>query len=156
MLAAFSDRNFFGVIKPRAIQTSRPVGNQPFWSVMIPTYNPQADYLEQTLRSFLAQDPGPEQMQIEVVDDCSPGVDVAAMVKSIAVPLVETFSSSDTLAILCSPKLRRVFRLKRPCKIRPEASRAASRPFFWKAILTKQQLGDLLRHLASACLLRCH
>jgi glycosyltransferase involved in cell wall biosynthesis len=38
---------------------------------MIPTYNPRADYLEETLRSVLQQDPGPEQMQIEVVDDCS-------------------------------------------------------------------------------------
>jgi glycosyltransferase involved in cell wall biosynthesis len=38
---------------------------------MIPTYNPRADYLEETLHSILQQDPGPEQMQIEVVDDCS-------------------------------------------------------------------------------------
>jgi glycosyltransferase involved in cell wall biosynthesis len=38
---------------------------------MIPTYNPRADYLEETLWSVLKQDPGPEQMQIEVVDDCS-------------------------------------------------------------------------------------
>lgn len=44
---------------------------RPFWSVMIPTYNPRADYLEQTLQSILEQDPGPDQMQIEVVDDCS-------------------------------------------------------------------------------------
>jgi glycosyltransferase involved in cell wall biosynthesis len=51
---------------------------------MIPTYNPRADYLEETLRSVLQQDPGPEQMQIEVVDDCSPRIDVAALVKAIA------------------------------------------------------------------------
>jgi glycosyltransferase involved in cell wall biosynthesis len=38
---------------------------------MIPTYKPRADYLEQTLRSVLQQDPGPEQMQIEVIDDGS-------------------------------------------------------------------------------------
>jgi glycosyltransferase involved in cell wall biosynthesis len=44
---------------------------RPFWSVMIPTYNPRADYLEETLQSVLQQDLGPEQMQIEVVDDCS-------------------------------------------------------------------------------------
>ena len=44
---------------------------RPFWSVMIPTYNPRADYLEETLKSVLQQDPGSEQMQIEVVDDCS-------------------------------------------------------------------------------------
>ena len=44
---------------------------RPFWSVMIPTYKPRADYLEETLWSVLKQDPGPDQMQIEVVDDCS-------------------------------------------------------------------------------------
>jgi len=44
---------------------------RPFWSVMIPTYNSRAEYLEQTLCSVLKQDPGPEQMQIEVIDDCS-------------------------------------------------------------------------------------
>jgi glycosyltransferase involved in cell wall biosynthesis len=38
---------------------------------MIPTYNPRADYLEETLHSVLQQDPGPEQMQIEVIDDGS-------------------------------------------------------------------------------------
>ena len=40
---------------------------------MIPTYNPQPNYLEQTLRSVLSQDLGSECMQIEVVDDCSKG-----------------------------------------------------------------------------------
>jgi glycosyltransferase involved in cell wall biosynthesis len=38
---------------------------------MVPTYNARADYLEQTLKSVLQQDPGPDQMQIEVIDDCS-------------------------------------------------------------------------------------
>jgi glycosyltransferase involved in cell wall biosynthesis len=43
---------------------------RPLWSVMIPTFN-CAKHLRATLESVLAQDPGPEQMQIEVVDDCS-------------------------------------------------------------------------------------
>lgn len=43
---------------------------RPWWSVMIPTFN-CADFLEATLASVLAQDPGPEVMQIEVIDDCS-------------------------------------------------------------------------------------
>lgn len=50
-----------------------PLGDEqtrPFWSVMIPTYH-CARYLQETLESVLAQDPGPEAMQIEVVDDCS-------------------------------------------------------------------------------------
>ena len=57
---------------------------RPFWSVMIPAYNPRKDHLEKNLGSVLAQDPGREQMQIEVVDDCSPKVEVAALVREIA------------------------------------------------------------------------
>ena len=41
-----------------------------FWSVMIPTFH-CARFLGKTLESVLAQDPGPEVMQIEVVDDGS-------------------------------------------------------------------------------------
>jgi len=48
-----------------------PAGQpRPRWSVMIPTYE-CAGYLPVALEGVLAQDPGPEQMQIEVVDDCS-------------------------------------------------------------------------------------
>ena len=56
---------------------------RPFWSVMIPTYNPSADYLEAALHSVLEQDLGPEQMQIGVIDDCSPGIDVAKLVEAV-------------------------------------------------------------------------
>ncbi|MBE9187290.1 glycosyltransferase [Microcoleus sp. LEGE 07076] len=43
---------------------------RPFWSVMIPTYN-RVKYLEQALKSVLQQAPNAEEMQIEVVNDCS-------------------------------------------------------------------------------------
>lgn len=55
---------------------------RPFWSVMIPTYN-GTKYLEQTLKSVLEQDPGPNEMQIEVVDDCSTEDDPEALVREI-------------------------------------------------------------------------
>ena len=42
---------------------------RPFWSVMIPRYQPDENYLRQTCASVLQQDPGPDQMQTEVVDD---------------------------------------------------------------------------------------
>ena len=49
-----------------------PAGvRRPRWSVMIPTFN-CAKYLRETLGSVLAQDPGPERMQIEVVDAARP------------------------------------------------------------------------------------
>ena len=47
-----------------------PGTDRPRWSVMIPTYN-CADHLRAALAGVLAQDPGPEEMQIEVVDDAS-------------------------------------------------------------------------------------
>jgi len=49
---------------------------------MIPTYN-CADYLRETLVSVLAQDPGPAQMQIEVIDDCSTADAPEAVVREI-------------------------------------------------------------------------
>jgi hypothetical protein len=55
---------------------------RPKWSVMIPTYNCAA-FLRETLESVLAQDPGPEMMQIEVVDDCSTLDDPAAVVAEL-------------------------------------------------------------------------
>jgi GT2 family glycosyltransferase len=49
---------------------------------MIPTYN-GTDYLARALETVLAQDPGPEHMQIEVVDDCSPKDDPEALVREV-------------------------------------------------------------------------
>ena len=55
---------------------------RPLWSVMIPTFN-CASYLRQTLQSVLEQAPGPEEMQIEVVDDCSTKDDPEAVVREV-------------------------------------------------------------------------
>ncbi len=58
-------------------------GRRPRWSVMIPTFN-CADSLRHTLASVLAQDPGPETMQIEVIDDASTLDDPESVVRELA------------------------------------------------------------------------
>jgi glycosyltransferase involved in cell wall biosynthesis len=55
---------------------------RPRWSVMIPSYN-CSQYLVQNLQSVLRQDPGPDIMQIEVVDDFSTDADVEKLVSEI-------------------------------------------------------------------------
>ncbi len=55
----------------RALVPPVPPGvARPLWSVMIPTFN-CAGYLCDALRGALAQDPGPDAMQVEVIDDHS-------------------------------------------------------------------------------------
>jgi len=55
---------------------------RPLWSVMIPAYH-CARYLRHTLESVLAQDPGPDAMQIEVVDDHSTADDPESVVAEV-------------------------------------------------------------------------
>jgi len=71
----------------RPVDASSP---RPLWSVMIPTYNPDARLLEETLRSVLDQDPGPETMQIGIVDDASPAApDLESLAERLAPGRVE-------------------------------------------------------------------
>jgi glycosyltransferase involved in cell wall biosynthesis len=56
---------------------------KPFWSVMIPAYEPKR-YLEETIESVLVQDAGADEMQIEVIDDCSAEIDVERLARKVA------------------------------------------------------------------------
>ena len=59
------------MIAQRAVIAPVPAGEpRPRWSVMIPAFERGA-FLRETLQSVLAQDLGPDAMQIEVVDDAS-------------------------------------------------------------------------------------
>ena len=64
------------IVKPVPPGTKRPL-----WSVMIPTFNPNEKFLIESINSVIIQDPGPDKMQIEVVDDCSTKVDIKKIIK---------------------------------------------------------------------------
>ena len=75
---------------PPIIKPLPDAPGRPQWSVMIPVYNCAA-FLPDALTSVLAQAPGPDQMQIEVVDDASTDADVQALVESIGQGRVSYF-----------------------------------------------------------------
>ena len=56
--------------------------HRPLWSVMIPAYNCY-NTLGETISSVLVQDPGKDQMQIEVIDDGSTDGNVKELVERI-------------------------------------------------------------------------
>ena len=64
---------------------------RPFWSVMIPTLNPDPGYLRQALASVLVQDPGPAEMEIAVIDDHSLEVDPRACLSTLPQARVSWF-----------------------------------------------------------------
>jgi glycosyltransferase involved in cell wall biosynthesis len=72
---------------------------RPLWSVMIPTYN-CANYLRGTLTSVLTQDPGPELMQIEVVDDCSTEDDPKSVVEELGCGRVEFYQQPENVGYI--------------------------------------------------------
>ena len=83
--------------EPRATIAPVPSGTaRPLWSVMIPTFH-CADYLAETLKGVLAQDPGPEQMQIEVVDDHSTADDPERVVHAVGAGRVAFFRQQQNV-----------------------------------------------------------
>lgn len=64
-------------VAPLAADATRPL-----LSVMIPVYN-SAESMKDTLRSVLCQNLGPEDMEIEVVDNCSTADDPETVVRDI-------------------------------------------------------------------------
>jgi glycosyltransferase involved in cell wall biosynthesis len=84
----------------RAIIPKVPEGiHRPLWSVMIPSYN-CARYLRETLASILAQDPGPDVMQIMVVDDHSTQDDPEAVVKEVGQGRVEFYQQPQNVGMI--------------------------------------------------------
>lgn len=74
--------------------------HRPLWSVVIPTYNPNPDYLEKTLKSIVEQDLGVDQMQIEVVDDRSTQNDPEELVTRIGQGRVSFYRHPKNLGLI--------------------------------------------------------
>jgi len=78
-----------GTGRPAAIAPLPAGPARPFWSVMIPIYNCREDYLRETLRSVLCQDPGVADMQIEVIDNDSTIGDPEAVIREMGGERIE-------------------------------------------------------------------
>ena len=64
--------------------------SRPLWSVMIPVYN-RTKYVSQAVESVLAQDPGPDKMQICVVDNSTESIDWKTVLSPEALQRIEIF-----------------------------------------------------------------
>lgn len=87
------------ILSHPSIDPVAPGVHRPFWSVMVPTYK-RIDFLEQTLRSILRQDSGPERMQIEVVDNCSPGPQVEELVQRLGKGRIVFFRQPENCGMI--------------------------------------------------------
>lgn len=77
-----------------------PAGTaRPLWSVMIPTYN-STTYLAETLKSILVQDPGPEVMQIEVIDNCSTQDDPEPLVRELGQGRIALYRQAENVGMI--------------------------------------------------------
>lgn len=87
------------MVKVDGSSITKGADKEPLVSVVIPVYNPSA-HLGEALKSVLAQDLGPESMQIAVVDDASQEVDVAALLNKMAPPgRVELYRNQRNLGL---------------------------------------------------------
>ena len=81
---------------PRLAPVLTPAA-RPFWSVVVPLYN-RKTYLKQCLNSVLEQDPGPDDMEIIVVDDASP-TDLSGLVREAGRGRVRYLRNASNLGL---------------------------------------------------------
>jgi len=74
---------------------------RPLWSVMIPTYNSNAEYLHRCLRSVLDQEVSPDQMEIWLIDDAS-STDTVRMLAREYSPRVRLITSERNRGLQAS------------------------------------------------------
>jgi hypothetical protein len=72
---------------------------RPFWSVMIPTWNPNLQYLQEALTAVLGQDPGADEMEIAVIDDSSDAVDPRECIRGAGETRIKWFRQERRVGI---------------------------------------------------------
>ena len=73
---------------------------KPTWSIMIPTYEGNPEYIRETIRSVLTEDMGPDKMQITLVDNGSVKNDFKALVEEEGKGRVEYYRHPETIKYL--------------------------------------------------------
>ncbi|AFZ48015.1 glycosyl transferase family 2 [Cyanobacterium stanieri PCC 7202] len=74
---------------------------RPFWSVIIPTYNPDLEDLKRNLHSVLEQNISADMMEIYVVDDCSEnGEAIKNLVKEVSDHRIKYYRNSQNLGLV--------------------------------------------------------
>src|SRR5262249_41662962 len=99
MLQAYSSLRIGVLDAPPRVPPPPESAKRPFWSVMIPIYNCREDYLRETLGSVLVQDPGADDMQIQVIDNCSTLGDPEAVVRELGGGRIEFHRQPSNLGI---------------------------------------------------------
>ena len=72
---------------------------RPLWSVMIPTFN-RSEYLEEALKCILVQDPGPDKMHIEVIDNYSTESDPESLIKKIGQQRISFYRQPKNIGLV--------------------------------------------------------
>lgn len=80
---------------PRILPVSE-ADQRPLWSVMIPCFN-NSSYLKKTIESVLVQYPGPDKMQIMVVDDYSTSGEAEKIVTETGQGKVDFFRQPENV-----------------------------------------------------------
>ena len=88
-------------ISTRKINSLKSNILRPFWSVVIPTYNPNIEDLKQTIDSILEQDIPSAVMEILVVDDCSDNEnDINNLIQQIGPRRISYHRNKENLGLI--------------------------------------------------------
>ncbi|HMP90676.1 MAG TPA: glycosyltransferase [Kiritimatiellia bacterium] len=86
-------------MKGRVATSTPSSGIRPFWSIMIPVYNPDINLLRETIESVFTATSGPDRCQIAMVDDGST-VSLDTFYEEVASRGVEIYRNRERVGIM--------------------------------------------------------